>query len=432
MDDAIVVVRKLVGTPRSSDWGRIQWWLVLIPGFVVSCLAGFQSFQRSGAHVYTYEGTTFRERSAGDPDLPTKLAAAPSSAAFGWKQDGARKKVEPHSLSFPADSPNSFERQAGVVIATKIHGLHQQVLLDQSLCLLHHAYNHRPLYDILVFMAEPLSEEAQKYIQSLVAPAKVTVVVDNRGFQEEIAALSPQRRKNFLLSCNVSDPATLTWWSNCPGRVAYNWQAEFRSWQIWRHPALAPYRSMDSDGFPTKPWPQDPIKIMVENSLVILFDHWRQGSTAGADVTDRILRAFGVHLCSLGLTNGTLRSRIGPGDGSGCRTGRIPLIHGFFHITNLDFFRSDAVQKFSEIWIGDGYLQRRFDDQAAVTIPAAILAPNRSWEMRLHGICLDIYHNMRIDGQIQAKPARFLRYWGTKAKQQLPSAAGVCPIKAGA
>ena len=137
---------------------------------------------------------------------------APVSAGTGESNKDGRRIVE-------------FERQLGVAIVTKIHGPHQLLLLEQSLCLLHHAYNNRPLYDIVVFTAEPLSEEQISTTRNLVAPAKLTVVVDNRGFQNEIAALSPVRRQKFLEACNVTSPANLTWWSMCPGRLAYNWQA---------------------------------------------------------------------------------------------------------------------------------------------------------------------------------------------------------------
>jgi hypothetical protein len=39
-------------------------------------------------------------------------------------------------------SIKEFERQEGVVIVTKLHGPHQLLLLEQSLCLLHFALRH--------------------------------------------------------------------------------------------------------------------------------------------------------------------------------------------------------------------------------------------------------------------------------------------------
>eukprot|EP00928_Gymnodinium_smaydae_P057627 TRINITY_DN40845_c0_g1_i1.p1 TRINITY_DN40845_c0_g1~~TRINITY_DN40845_c0_g1_i1.p1 ORF type:complete len:419 (+),score=31.79 TRINITY_DN40845_c0_g1_i1:48-1259(+) len=323
-----------------------------------------------------------------------------------------------------------FERQEGVVIVTKVQGPNQQMLLDQSLCLLHHAYNHKPLYDIVVFTTDPLEEKAIELTASLVAPAKLSIVRDNRGFQEEVAALSPIRRSNFLKSCNVSTPVNLNWWSKCPDRLAYSWQAEFRTLHLWKHEALRSYKYMlwmDSDGFSTKPWPQDPIVSMIENDLVLLFSHWPQGRVKGDDVSERIRKAFDVQLCSLRLLDGHLASRLGPGDGSACKSAFLD-IHGFFHITNLDFFRSQLVQRFAEIWIGDGFLQRRYDDQGAVTIPTAVLAPNRSWLMRAHGIDLGVYHNNHIFGSSQ-HVGGFLKYWNDIAKHQLTTADGVCPIK---
>lgn len=120
-----------------------------------------------------------------------------------------------------------FERQDDVVIVTKIHGKHQLMLLEQSLCLLHFAYNRRPLYPIIVFTTLPVPEEDIAKVQKFVHPANLTFVVDNRGLQQEIAALSKPRYDAFLKACGVDSPVNLTWWSNCPGRVAYNWQGSF-------------------------------------------------------------------------------------------------------------------------------------------------------------------------------------------------------------
>jgi hypothetical protein len=327
----------------------------------------------------------------------------------------------------------AFERQEGVVIATKVHGPHQMNLLDQSLCLLHHAYNHRVLYDILVFTTVPLNETRLARTRQLVAPANLTVVVDNRGLQAEIAALSPRRRDAFLKRCKVTSPENLTWWDECPGRIAYNWQAEFRSWHIWRHSALADYRYMmwlDTDGFCTRPWEQDPIQTMIENDLVILFDNFPCGQVTGREVQERIFQAFNTTICSLRLNNqtGQLQAQLG----DSCWTTNIPNIHGFMHITNLDFYRSDPVMTWAKTWIGDCFLCRKFDDQFAVTAPAAILAPNKSWDMRTNGIHLDIFHNYFMDGRTTEPAGGFTKYWRRKVQRTNFTAApkGVCPITA--
>ncbi len=324
-----------------------------------------------------------------------------------------------------------FEKQDRVVIVTKIHGPHQLNLLEQSLCLLHFAYNRRPCYDILVFTTEEVPEESMELIRNLVSPAKLTFVVDNRGLQEEIKALSKPRYDAFLKSCNVDHPFNLTWWSQCPGRIAYNWQAEFRAWHMWRHPALKEYSWMmwlDADAFCTKEWTVDPIQAMIENDLVILFDNWPKGSHSGQDVQNRINEAFGVYLCTLRRKNGHFFSKLRD---SPCKGSRAGDIHGFFHITNIDFYRSDIVQKWAKIWIGDGFLQRRYDDQAAVTIPVAVLAPERAWEMRRNNIQLDVFHNFDLDGKKKNRVGGFKKYWQTTVQNQLPDAAKVCQIRAG-
>jgi len=324
-----------------------------------------------------------------------------------------------------------FEKQDGIVIATKIHGPHQLILLRQSLCLLHFAYNRRPLYDIIVFTTLSVPDEDIASVRALVHPARLTFVIDNRGLQEEIAALSKPRYDALLKACGVESPVNLTWWSNCPGRIAYNWQAEFRAWHIWRHPSLANYSYMmwvDSDAFCTEVWTVDPIQAVIENNLVILFDNWPMGSPRGPDVDERIYKAFGRYLCDMNLDRGHLMTNVSNTTCQG--SPRLGDIHGFFHITNLDFYRSDLVQKWAETWIGDGFLQRLYDDQAGVTIPAAILAPDRAWDMRQNKIRLNVYHNSDLDGKSEEPVGGFKKYWRTTVINQFPDAAGICPIEA--
>jgi hypothetical protein len=331
-----------------------------------------------------------------------------------------------------------FERQDGVVIVTKLHGPHQLTLLEQSLCLLHYAYNNRVNYDILVFTTDPIDDKELVKLRQKVAPTKFTVVVDNDGLQNEINKLSPIRRKNFLSRCNVTSPEELTWWSVCrenngKGRIAYNWQAEFRSWHMWRHPALAPYRYMmwlDTDGFCTKVWDRDPVAIAMQNELAVFIGNFPMGHGSGPDLQDRIRLAFNDTLCSVGIKDGQLKVKKGNQlrEGKACPVANIALVHGFFHITNLDFYRSDPVNHWSETLIGNCFLCRQFDDQIAVTVAAAMLASDRAWDMYSHEVELNIAHNYRMDGKKNVKTGGFKKYWKKNAETRFPEAWGKCKI----
>mmetsp|Transcript_33093 Transcript_33093/g.79958 ORF Transcript_33093/g.79958 Transcript_33093/m.79958 type:complete len:451 (+) Transcript_33093:125-1477(+) len=333
-----------------------------------------------------------------------------------------------------------FHRYDGVVIATKIHGPHQFSLVAQSLCLLQKAYNARMNYDILVFTTEPLLKNQTEELNRLVAPANLTVALDNPlpgGLQQLIDNLSDDRRQKFLKRCKVDSPENLTWWSQCPGRLAYNWQAEFRTLHIWNHPALLAKNYqfmlwMDSDGFPTQVWDQDPVAHMIAHNLVILFDHFPQGKIQGTvrqTVLHRMNKAFNKTLCKLEFAKkGWLRSTFGTLDECLKQYVTIPLIHGFFHITNLHFFRREIVLKWQETFLGDCFLCRHLDDQMAVTIPAAILAPRRSRDMRRSGLNLKVYHNGVMDGQHHERVGGFIDYWKAN-KNKFPEAKGHCPIK---
>ena len=328
-----------------------------------------------------------------------------------------------------------FERQERVVVATKIHGPRNLNLLEQMLCLFTKAYNDRMNYDVIVFTTLPFSEENMTHVQSLGAPANVTFVVDNPGLQTMIEQLEPHRKQKFLARCNITTPeqlAALTWDSSCEEfnlfeRLAYTWQAEFRALHIWHHPALKPYRYMlwlDTDGFCTEVWKRDPVAFFIQHQLVILFDNFPMGSSRGAVFDERFRQAFNTTLCHVKLQNGQLQPKIG----GRCPLPGIPLIHGFFHITDLDFYRSPPVMHWARTLIGDSFLSRKFDDQIAVTAPAAVLAANRSWDMEYHGLKLNVFHNYKLDGRDYV--GGFKTYWKKNGQANFTAAWNVCPVTA--
>jgi len=340
-----------------------------------------------------------------------------------------------HASNSSIAATPSFVRHDHVVIVTKIHGGHQWSLLEQGMCLLHHAYNHRVLYDIVVFSTEPVPPEDVESLRAVVAPAKFSVVVDTPGLQEEYAALPPAKQRAFLERCNFANIANLTWWSTCEGsRLGYNWQAEFRGLRLWHHPALADYKTMlwlDADAWATKPWEKDPVDYFVRNNGTVMFEHFPQGN-AKPWIHARLLAGFNSTVCETKVAEAghlvTHHERSVAWEGSRCRHRSVQSIHGFLHITDLDFYRSAPVRAGLEALYGDCFLCRIPDDQLAVTAPAVILAPERSWEMRAKGFRLDIFHNCRFDGVDWVKPAQFRQYWQVIGQHALP-AAKVCRVK---
>mmetsp|Transcript_45601 Transcript_45601/g.46181 ORF Transcript_45601/g.46181 Transcript_45601/m.46181 type:complete len:440 (-) Transcript_45601:191-1510(-) len=332
-----------------------------------------------------------------------------------------------------------FDRQEGVVIVTKVHGRHQLALLKQSMCLLHYAYNRKVNYDIVLFTTLPIMDDEILLvdIRNIISPAKITVVLDNDGIVNEIHKLSPVRRQLFLERCNVTSPDQITWDSECYeedvggtlGRIAYNWQAEFRSLHIWRQKSLQQYRYMmwlDTDAFCTQVWDQDPIATVIKNQLVIYFDNYPQGRAKQAQ--PKVKEVFGKFLCSARkLPNGQMSTTLG----DACDGSQLWTIHGFFHITDLDFFRQNKVIHWTQTMIGNCFLCRKFDDQLAVTVPSVILAPEHSWDMYKSGMELKIFHNNRIDGKRNRKVGGFLNYWRKTAQSRFPEAVNKCEITEG-
>jgi hypothetical protein len=350
-------------------------------------------------------------------------------------------------------TPTKFKRFDDVVIVTKIHGVEVDWRrIKQSLCLLHHAYNSKVEYPILIFTTIPIPERDIQELQSLLGDKiQISVVVDNNyegSLQQMIYALPAKKRNKFLNNCNVTSPEELRWSSKCPNnnngnhpsniQLSYNWQAEFRSVHIWNHHSLMNYKYMfwiDSDGFATAPWMNDPVEYLIENNGVVMFDNLQGGTTK--ELYNLIFKSYNnSFICDMKIntTTGYIERRLidhipKPQYAKSC-TQRIHTIHGFFHITDLDFYRSH-VSKFLPL-MGDCFLCRNPDDQLAVTLPAIYYKPHKAFDMRSSGYNLKVFHNYLIDGKVKekAKPGPgFVKYWKNVSKYNFPEEVNeICPI----
>lgn len=331
----------------------------------------------------------------------------------------------------------AFTKHHGVVIGMKIHGPPHVPQLKQSLCLLNQAYNNRMNYDIVIFTTLPLADADTEHLKEMVHPASLIVVTDKQTLSDQVNAMSKNQKNVLFDRCNVTSRDELFWWTRCcEGSakskdtcghympIAYSWQSEFRSKQIWTQKALEKYKYMmwyDSDAMSTKIWQQDPVDLAVRNNLAILFDHFPQGKSKGADVAERVIEAYGTSLCKLKLQNGHFEADYGD-----CNDISVPQVHGFFHVTNLDFYRLPQNLKWANVLIGETKFSRRWDDQLAVTVPPAMLAPERAWEMEANGVKLDVWHNQFMDGKRRWRGGGYQKWWQSEGKQSFPEAWEVC------
>ena len=329
-----------------------------------------------------------------------------------------------------------FVKQDGVVVATKIHGEPKSLnQLRQCLCLFHYAYNNRVLYDIIVFTTIQVSYDDIQLLQNVVHPAKLTVIRDNPGLQQMISNFTIQQQQHLIERCdNVKTIHDIQWNTKCvdiktKDPLSYCWQAEFRSKHIWYQPSLQPYHTMlwiDSDAFCTKVWPKDPIKYFLQKELVIFFAHFPQGRSTGTDWHTKYIQAFNKSLCGVKMNEW---GYIYPVYKKFCPRPVVHQIHGFFHITNLTFYRSPRVLKWFDILIGNTLrFSRRYDDQIGVTAPAAVWGTNHSIEMEAHGYKLDVYHNGRLDGKHWAERRFNENFWIKNGSTSFPEAYGNCIV----
>mmetsp|Transcript_11460 Transcript_11460/g.26905 ORF Transcript_11460/g.26905 Transcript_11460/m.26905 type:complete len:531 (+) Transcript_11460:272-1864(+) len=347
---------------------------------------------------------------------------------------------DPPIIQPPVVYPDTrdFDPSIPGVVVTKIHGSSQIQTLKKMLCLFTKAYNDRVHRDIIVFTSEALEENETKELREMVSPAKLSVEVDNPGLHKMVNDLSLERLKLLFDRCGVQTTSQLSWYTKCYDetsnsrvkgeRIAYTWQTEFRALWLWTHPALKPYKYMmwmDSDVYCTRVWHQDPIAAMERYDLALLFDHFPQGRARGMEFPQRSNEAFDRTICEISMVNGTLVAEEGRCINKKRNT--IQQVHGFFHVSSLDFYRSDAVMKWNRALIGDSKFSRLFDDQIGITMPAAVLAGNRSRDMRSLGVYTRVFHNFVIDGRMEEWRGNFKKWWAQNANTSFPEALQ-CPI----
>ena len=249
-------------------------------------------------------------------------------------------------------------------------------------------------------------------------PANFTVVVDSEPLREVLGNMTKEERTALEARCECchktdccKDPSKLhwDWWCHESGAghatLSYLWQAEFRATHLWNHPVLRDYKHMiwiDNDALPTKPWPRDPMKTMNENDLVVMFDNYPQGTCSNKLLIEKMKLAYNGRwsVCKIELTSDDHFNSIlcKPYQ---TKLTRFGLIHGMFHITNLDVYREPINLEMNRLLTQHkGYkFSRQWDDQIAVTVVPAMVALERAGGMRLNGFNMSMAHNGNLDGK---------------------------------
>jgi hypothetical protein len=321
------------------------------------------------------------------------------------------------------NSSTSFARYDGVVIATKV--LWSDYLVEQLkpwLCLLSHAYNDKMNYDIVIFTTIPWDDKDIAKLQKIAAPANLTVAVEGPPLEEQLAAMSKEELQILRKRCGANETISekLTWYHYCkePGskevnNLGYAWQAEFRSYHIWNHPAVLKYKYMiwlDSDAYIGREWDIDPIQAMVENDLTVLYAGWPYGRIHHNDVLrEKLIHSYNTSICDVQESSDSaggkhIYAKV-------CNNGlNIKQLAGNHHITNMEVFRKDVHQHFLKNFTGDYRFSRMYDDQIAVTIVGLmeqymvnnyteVPAKYTVWHERTNGMLLKISHHGMYDAE---------------------------------
>lgn len=273
---------------------------------------------------------------------------------------------------FNSSSPN-FTRYDGVAIVTKVLWPKDLGHLKNWLCLINHAYNDRMKYDFVIFTTLPFEEDQISQLQKVAFPANLTVALEAPPLEEQLANMTTNELEFLYKRCNVTENTNLTWFHYCtePGsrhltNLGYSWQAEFRAYHIWNHPAIMEYKYMiwlDTDALPSKQWEADPMQIMVEKNLTLFYSGYPYGQLKRSQpVARKLMNVYNTSVCRVRDDYKSIEANPcrGPATFSG--------VAGMHHITNLEVYRKDIHQKFLKQFTGDYRFSRKNDDQLAVTI----------------------------------------------------------------
>ena len=161
------------------------------------------------------------------------------------------------------------------------------------------------------------------------------------------------------------------------------------------------------------------MKMMVENDLNLLFSGFPYGSTKNLKVKTKMEKAYGKSICSIfKKKDGNLNPHFCTGD-SAFNLGQVAGNH---HISNLETYRKPIHQKFLKDFVGDYRFGRQFDDQIAVTIPAAMDSSGKAWHERSHGLELKIAHHRHFDN---VKSERSPKNWKKFFEKTIEEFAGI-------
>mmetsp|Transcript_31706 Transcript_31706/g.67191 ORF Transcript_31706/g.67191 Transcript_31706/m.67191 type:complete len:277 (-) Transcript_31706:528-1358(-) len=154
---------------------------------------------QTGLNLNNKNADNHLEKVKNDETNPKNL---PSKAQQSKHPYPYAKTLE-ETVTNPKRQVKEFERQNDAVIVTKIHGRHNLITLEQSLCLLHYAYNQRLQYNIIVFYSDDLDEKDMITSRKIVKPVNISFVKDTPPLQEVLITLPEKRRQNLLTRCQA-------------------------------------------------------------------------------------------------------------------------------------------------------------------------------------------------------------------------------------
>ena len=155
----------------------------------------------------------------------------------------------------------------------------------------------------------------------------------------------------------------------------------------------------------------DPMKVMVENELVMLYNKFPEGRYRSDTLRSKMDAHYGRNICTIFKSGHHIKAKPCEGD----QQVGLGLVQGHHHITDLNVYRKEVHQQFLKN-LTDYKFSRTPDDQVTATLIGVLENPEKCWDMRSVNLTQGLIHHYLIDHHERVSMRNRQKYWEVEGR----------------